>query len=738
MYIVAILLYILLLFPIGGILTIKNMPDWINSSGSLLDINIAMNDSVVAGEDSLASCNKLIQNVKDSVLAPLHDSARKKEAAKKLRSLLHGPTYPRVGGDSLNAAISISSDEINARKKRAANPLLIIIKYVLISSLIVGFFINLPYKKYLRKKRKGKKIQERLEKFCKSNILKTPIINASVLLLAYLAVHFYLHYELVQGHGMNDHVDEILAHKYFTLSLISSGLTVMFVYFWQKYRVQFAYITQFYSSDELKKSPFKRQNGKILKKMLASNIMTTFFPLAIVIFYITQSISVLTDLNLDVITYDQLKIALGKYVSLLSENDQIAHSAEAVPLPYVNTVDTVLLFVGISSGVFNALIYIFFFVKWTTASIVIPIRELLESMRRTETGETAVYSIVTTNDELGKLIEGYNDMSGRMHNYIEEISDMNKNLEKKVIERTFEIEKQKEEIESQRDEIEAQRDEIEAQRNMAIDQKDEILRQKEEMTESILYAKRIQMAMLPSADIIIKNFTDSFILFKPRDIVSGDFYWSDDWDDRLIVCAADCTGHGVPGALMSMIGIAYLNEISGNEEIQSAATVLNRLRYRVIQSLHQTGKDGEAKDGMDISLAIVAKDKKNDLYELNFAGAHNPLYYTVKEEGKCAINELKADRMPIGIYSAEMKDFTDHHVMLPAGTAFYLFSDGYADQFGGEKEKKLKYRKFREILAENAHKPMEEQKLILDEFHNHWKGNLEQIDDIVVIGMHLE
>jgi serine phosphatase RsbU (regulator of sigma subunit) len=284
-----------------------------------------------------------------------------------------------------------------------------------------------------------------------------------------------------------------------------------------------------------------------------------------------------------------------------------------------------------------------------------------------------------------------------------------------------------EKIEAQKEEIIAQRDEIEAQRDYVTQQRDQIAKQKQNITDSIQYAKRIQSAVLPPADQISESLSDHFILFKPRDIVSGDFYWMRQIDHYVVITAADCTGHGVPGAFMSMLGVSFLNEIVRRKDITKASDVLNELRKYVKTSLRQTGKDGEAKDGMDMSLCVV--DLKN--YHLQYAGAYNPLYLFRDKE----LIERKADKMPIGIHINEKETFTNHELELKKSDVIYLFSDGFPDQFGGVNGGKFKTKQFKKLLMEIHQKPMDEQKNILDNTLIEWQGNHEQVDDITVIGI---
>ncbi len=268
--------------------------------------------------------------------------------------------------------------------------------------------------------------------------------------------------------------------------------------------------------------------------------------------------------------------------------------------------------------------------------------------------------------------------------------------------------------------LESQNEEIRLQR-------DQIVQQKEEITDSIHYASRIQRAILPPEESVDKILADHFILFKPRDIVSGDFYWVKRVGNKTIFTAADCTGHGVPGAFMSMLGTAFLNEIVNKQQDLSASVILNELRRNVVSSLHQTGKEGESKDGMDMSLVIIDHDKQT----CQFAGAYNPLVLIRNKE----IHEFKADKMPIGIYHHKNDDFTHQDIELEKGDALYLFSDGYVDQFGGERQKKFMKKNFKELLAQISEKPMKDQREILDETFENWRGNIDQIDDIIVMGV---
>jgi serine phosphatase RsbU (regulator of sigma subunit) len=317
---------------------------------------------------------------------------------------------------------------------------------------------------------------------------------------------------------------------------------------------------------------------------------------------------------------------------------------------------------------------------------------------------------------------------------------------KKIEEKNEELNQRNEEICAQRDEIEAQRDEITSQRDLVTEQKDHIEKIHDELTSSIRYAQRIQRAVLPDADQMNELLGNSFILFKPRDIVSGDFYWAAKIKQWLIFCVADCTGHGVPGAFMSMLGISLLNEITRREEVNNAGQALNVLRENLIAVLQQKGISGgqnisaslNVKDGMDIALCAYNTETR----QLQFAGANNPLYIirTVDKHSRVyqqyELTEIKGDKMPVGTY-AVMKPFTNHVIDISAGDTIYIFSDGFADQFSGQTGRKFKYTQFKDLLDVIQEKSMSEQKIVLENMIEEWKGNCRQTDDILVIGVKL-
>jgi serine phosphatase RsbU (regulator of sigma subunit) len=294
---------------------------------------------------------------------------------------------------------------------------------------------------------------------------------------------------------------------------------------------------------------------------------------------------------------------------------------------------------------------------------------------------------------IDKAIEIY-QLRSQNRKLIQDLREANQTLEQKIRERTQKIELQNREI-----------------------------------TCSIQYASRIQSALLYPDTDLKRLFQSYFILNRPKDIVSGDFFWMASKDDKALVAVADCTGHGVPGAFMSILGVSLLNEIINKTVTIRANEILNQLRGQVIKSLHQTGKNDETRDGMEMALCIIDFGKM----KLQFSGAFRPLYLLRNGD----ILELVGDNMPIGIYEDEESSFTNKEIPIEKGDVLYLFTDGYLHQMGGDNRKTFKSQNFKKLLLSIYTFPLQKQRELLEEKLNVWQGDLEQVDDILVVGIKL-
>lgn len=303
---------------------------------------------------------------------------------------------------------------------------------------------------------------------------------------------------------------------------------------------------------------------------------------------------------------------------------------------------------------------------------------------------------IQRKDEIGVLATSFRKMQHSIKKLIGELKDINQNLENKVLERTQEIHLQKELLEVKNKEV----------------------------TDSINYAKRLQHAILPDFEEMYAALGDSFLLYKPKDIVSGDFYWMFEDGDTLLVATVDCTGHGVPGAMVSVVGANNLERCVREFKLRKPSEILEKLSDLV--ELTFATEQYEVRDGMDIALVNFNRKTR----ELQYCGAHNPLWIIPAHADEIA--ETKADKQPIGKYEYR-KPFTNHTFLMNAGDTVYLFSDGYADQFGGPLGKKFKYSTLKKLLLDNCRKTMKEQHDILDETFEVWRGMLEQNDDVCMI-----
>jgi len=334
---------------------------------------------------------------------------------------------------------------------------------------------------------------------------------------------------------------------------------------------------------------------------------------------------------------------------------------------------------------------------------------------------------------LSMLIIYRNNQKRKKSNQL--LNEQNQKLENQQAE----ILKQNELLSQKNEEIEQQRNEIEGQRNYLSSQNKLMLNANRQITDSILYAKRIQEAAVPSEKMMQSIFGDCLIFWRPLNIVSGDFYWATQIGRYKLIAVADCTGHGVPGAFMSMLGISLLNDIvsSANIADATAAQILNNLRTKLKESLRQTGKPGEADDGIDLAFCIFDSESKM----MQYAGAFRPLIIIRNGE----LIEYKADKMPCGVYINEMDSFTNNVIETKSGDVLYMYSDGIADQFSGGRElRKFTIRRVKEMLVEHHAKDFEQQKLLIAKTIDDWRKPVsglgkqsDQVDDILLVGLRI-
>lgn len=388
-------------------------------------------------------------------------------------------------------------------------------------------------------------------------------------------------------------------------------------------------------------------------------------------------------------SYKPLKINGLNWV-IMSEIDK----AEAFA-PITKLRDQILFFFGVTILIILIISY------FVARQITKPIKSLTRTSRELARGNWNVDVKVEQKDEIGVLALSFKSMQDSIHKMIDDLNDANHTLEEKVAKRTQELKLQKDLIEEKNREV----------------------------MDSIQYAQRLQTAILPTAQYIYENLRESFILFRPKDIVSGDFYWMTDIEGKIYVAAVDCTGHGVPGAMVSIVGANGLNRCVKEFGLRKPGEILNKLREIVIETF-SASHEGEVKDGMDI--AMLAIDKKTRKVE--FSGANNPVWIAKKDSNEMEI--VKGDKQPIGRFDHAVP-FSTHELQLSEGDCLYVFTDGYADQFGGMKGKKLKYKPFQQMLLSNMHLPMHEQKSLIQDAFIEWMSDFEQVDDVCVIGLRM-
>lgn len=417
-----ILLYLMLVFPVLGFMLLKSFPE-------LKDKNVFKNVVEV-----------------DSTGLKSHTGEAEKTAAQfkagyktgldlgKAMAQSNSDSILRIA-DSIQRTIETSATDSlsdlnitigNGKKGTSSafsSSISSMFKFVMLLSTLAGFAFNLPYKRYFRRKRKGKVISPKLYRYCRRFLLFTPIINSGIVLLAFSIVHGIMIYQLQSPSVFSDELGRRMFSNYLFISLVASLLTVLFIFFWQKHRVHIRYIEHIFTREELQKRIFGRNAGKIRSRLYIASAMTTLLPLTIVMLYLVLSLTPIKDMG--PVGQDEMRIMLGRLVNILGPDVDLSSKSDFANLYYISALDNTLMFGGIFSGIFVSFIYILFFVNWSTADIVRPVNELVESMRKTGEGMLDNYTIVRTNDEIGVMSEGYNMMTSRLREYIFRISQMN-------------------------------------------------------------------------------------------------------------------------------------------------------------------------------------------------------------------------------------------------------------------------------------------------------------------------
>lgn len=431
---------------------------------------------------------------------------------------------------------------------------------------------------------------------------------------------------------------------------------------------------------------------------------------------------------------EKIKILYVQLNDLITQKELNAETTKEQMFSSFNFLDRFVKLLGIGLFIGGILIAVF-----TTSSITRPIQQLKKMLLSMGLGILPKERINYRTDEIGEMGIALNSLVESMESTTEfakqtgkgnfdayykplskddtlghallkmrdGLSENERVLEQKVVERTEEVVKQKEEIELKTKELEI------------------LFKQ---VTDSIHYAKRIQEAILPPNNLVKQILPESFVLYKPKDIVSGDFYWIDKKKEWCYFAAVDCTGHGVPGAFMSIVGYNLLKDILKNTDSMQPSIIMDKMNDGVANTLHTNTTSGkQTKDGMDMTLCAL----NYDTLELQFSGAFNPLYIIRGNE----LIQYKADKFPVGMFIGEKQNFTNHSIQLQKGDSIYIFSDGYADQFGGPRGKKFMAGNFRQLLSDVSKLPIERQKTMLNQTIEEWRGNLEQVDDILIIGV---
>lgn len=411
-------LYYLLVLPFLLLLTIKYTPylresgqfrinndvqntDTLIPSGAPDDyINLNLNEAYNIAD----SINQIITQSDTSLFDSIPNLSFKIDPS--IGVLVEDPENPEPSGTQIGTAFNILFN-------------------LLLISFLVGFIFNLPFKTFFHKKRRGKTISKKLFDFCKKFLLKSPMINAGIMGFAFLAAHLYMLYIMLYQDPFSLELERSLFSQFFYISLTASILSILFIYYWEKHRVHIKYIDHIYDDRALRKRIFNIKVGKIRNRMIVSSVMTTLLPFMVVILYLFLSTTNIRDVNIETFSDEHKNILFGDYMMY---KDIFSSSTSELNVPgwlfYINAINSFFMFIGIFGSTFIAFFYIVFLVKWTTQDIVHPIKELLLNMNETGKGELNSFAVVRTNDELGELTEGYNDMTEKLGEYIQSISNM--------------------------------------------------------------------------------------------------------------------------------------------------------------------------------------------------------------------------------------------------------------------------------------------------------------------------
>lgn len=411
-YLISILIYFMLIMPVLMVLSLKMAPRFLETRENVMKRLGKETDTAVisSGQSIPKDGNTVVGSQPNKHQIGLVNIDEKTE------------TFGAGSNNQNSNSGKIRLERTDSGDSPFSTAFSILFRIVIVFTIIVGFIINAPLKRYFSRKRKRKPVSESIRKKCKRLILYTPYINAGILLFSFSIMHGYMYYVLKTGRGFEDALSRDLFIQFFYVSLIASLLIVLFVYFWQKHRVHIIYLEHVFDADELYTRGIFLRKGKISNRLLISSGMTTLLPLAIVMLYILLALTPISSTGK--LTPEQMKILLGPYYTF-TEQSKVLTDENLANLFYINAIDNILMFTGIAMGVIVALIYIIFFVRWTTAGVLSPVQELLYNMRWTGEGHVDNYTVVRTNDEIGELSEGYNHMTNRLMEYIDKISKMN-------------------------------------------------------------------------------------------------------------------------------------------------------------------------------------------------------------------------------------------------------------------------------------------------------------------------